>query len=139
MEQHALAILEQNDLWNWRDTKQIQASGKLGDKFQATTPKFLYFLIVESQRFGGEVLNHFWEQLGTCDEKLKENSRSKTLIAQSYTLTFVCHSRKSKGGGFRVGAEVFRSVVSGIRSQKRQFQAYVRHGSAVLYSSWCHM
>ncbi|KAF8549527.1 hypothetical protein OG21DRAFT_1488462 [Imleria badia] len=60
MEQHALAILEQNDLWN---------SGK----FRVATPRLLYFLIVESQRFGGEVLDRFWKQLGTCDEKLKEN------------------------------------------------------------------
>jgi hypothetical protein len=58
MEQHALTILKQNDLWNWRDTKWIQASGKQGDNFQAATPKLLYFLIAESQRFG-DVLDHF--------------------------------------------------------------------------------
>ncbi|KAG6379321.1 hypothetical protein JVT61DRAFT_11778 [Boletus reticuloceps] len=76
MERHALAILEQNDLWNWRDTRRIQTSGKQGDKFQVATPKLLYFLIVESQGFGGEVLDHFWKQLGTCNEKLKENIES---------------------------------------------------------------
>jgi len=74
MEQHALTILELKDLWNWRDTKRIRVSG---DKFQIATPKLLYFLIVESQRFGGEVLDHFWKQLGTCDEKLKGNSLSR--------------------------------------------------------------
>jgi hypothetical protein len=79
MEQHALAILEENDLC-WRDTKRIQASGKQSDRFQVPTPKFLYCLIVESQRFGGEVLDHFWKQLGTCDETLKENSQSKMFI-----------------------------------------------------------
>ena len=49
MEQHALAFLEQKDLWNWL---RIQASGKQGDnlKVQVVTPKLLYFLIVESQR-----------------------------------------------------------------------------------------
>ncbi|KAF8432745.1 hypothetical protein L210DRAFT_3413118 [Boletus edulis BED1] len=78
MERHALAILEQNDLWNWLDTKQTQPSGKQGGKFQVATPKLLYFLIVESQGFGGEVLDHFWKQLGTCDEKLKENSHRRT-------------------------------------------------------------
>ncbi|KAG8220712.1 hypothetical protein J3R82DRAFT_3035 [Butyriboletus roseoflavus] len=52
MEEHALAILKLNDLWNWHDTKRIQASGN---------------------KFGGDVLNHFWKQFGTCDEKLKEN------------------------------------------------------------------
>ena len=110
MDQHALAILEQNDLWSWRDTKRIQALGKQGAKFQVATPKLLHFLIVESQRFGGGVLDHFWEQLGTCDEKLRENSQSKSLTTQSsdsYKLTFVYHSRKSEGGGLRVRTEVF--------------------------------
>jgi len=65
MEQHALAILELNDLWNWRDKERIEASGKQGDKFRVVTPKLLYLLIVESQRLGGEVLDHFWKQLGT--------------------------------------------------------------------------
>ncbi|KAF8432753.1 hypothetical protein L210DRAFT_2767593 [Boletus edulis BED1] len=73
MERHALAILEQNDLCNWRDTKQIQASGKQGGTFRAITPKLLYYLIEESQKFGGDVLDQFWEQLGACDDKLKEN------------------------------------------------------------------
>lgn len=43
--------------------RRIQASG---GKFQVTTPKLLYFLIVESQRLpGGQVLDNFWERLGT--------------------------------------------------------------------------
>ncbi|KAF8120553.1 hypothetical protein EV363DRAFT_1474419 [Boletus edulis] len=76
MEQHTLAILKQNDLCNWLDTKQIQALGKQGGKFQVVTPKLMYFLIEESQGFSGEVLDHFWKQLRTCDEKLKENIES---------------------------------------------------------------
>ena len=139
MEQHALAILEQKNLLGWPDTKRILESGKQGGKFQAVTLKLLYFLIVESQRFGGQVLDQFWKQLGACDEKLKENSLSKSLITQSYKLTFVCHSQKSRGGGFHVGAEVFRDVISRIRSQKHQLQACARDGSGVLYSSWCRM
>lgn len=52
MEQHALAmaILKQNDVWNWRDAKWIRASGTQGDKFQVVTPKLLYFPVVEPQR-----------------------------------------------------------------------------------------
>jgi hypothetical protein len=80
MEQHALAILKRNDLWNWHDTKRIKPSGIQGGKYVIPTAKLLYFLIVESQQFGGEVLDHFWKQLGTCDEKLKDNSQSDTLI-----------------------------------------------------------
>jgi hypothetical protein len=79
MEQHALAILKRNDLWNWHDTKRIE-SGIQGGKFQIPTARLLYFLIVESQQFGGQVLDHFWKQLGTCDEKLKDNSQSNALI-----------------------------------------------------------
>jgi hypothetical protein len=80
MEQHALAVLEQSDLWNWPNTRQIQESGGKGCKFKAITRKLLYFLIVESQRFGGKVLDQFWEQLGACDEKLHENSQSKVIL-----------------------------------------------------------
>ncbi|KAF8133249.1 hypothetical protein EV363DRAFT_1469894 [Boletus edulis] len=56
MEQHTLAILKQNDLCNWLDTKQIQALGKQGGKFQVVTSKLIYFLIVESQGFSVESL-----------------------------------------------------------------------------------
>ncbi|KAF8133262.1 hypothetical protein EV363DRAFT_1162606 [Boletus edulis] len=76
MERHTLAILEQNDLCNWRDTKQIQASGKQGGTFRAITPKLLYYLVEESQKFGGDVLDQFWEQLGACGDKLKANIES---------------------------------------------------------------
>ena len=115
MEQHALAVLEQSDLWNWPKSRQIQESGEKGGKFKVITHKLLYFLIVESQRFGGKALDQFWQQLGACDEKLHENSQSKAIILQSYKLTFIC-SRKSGGGRFRVGEEVLRAVISGIRS-----------------------
>ena len=80
MEQHALAVLEQSDIWNWPHTRRIQASGQQGERFKAITRKFLYFLIVESQRFGGKVLGQFWKQLGACDEKLESNSQSKAII-----------------------------------------------------------
>jgi hypothetical protein len=135
MEQHALEILKRDNLWNWHDTARIETSGIPGGKYEIPNAKLLYFLIVESQQLGGDVLDHFWKQLGTCDEKLKENSQSKTLITQSYRLTFLCHSQKSEGGGFCVGRGVFRSVISGIRFSKRQFRASVRNGSGVLYSS----
>ncbi|KAI9568493.1 hypothetical protein HD554DRAFT_2098562, partial [Boletus coccyginus] len=51
--QHALAVLELNDLWNWPNTKRIPVQG---GKLHAAIPKFLYFLIVESQRLGVESL-----------------------------------------------------------------------------------
>ena len=80
MEQHVLAILGLDDLWDWPPTEQ-QELGEQGRKFQAVAPKFLCYLIKESQRFGGSVLDHFWKQLGKSDhEKLKENSQSKTLM-----------------------------------------------------------
>ena len=55
------------------------------------------------------MLDYFWKQLEKCDEKLKENSRSKT-DAESHALTFICHSRE---------AEAF---VSAQRSVKVLFQ-----------------
>ena len=58
MEQH-----ESSNRTIWPDTRWIQASGKQGDKFHPAAPKLLYLLTVESQRLGGEVLDHFWKQL----------------------------------------------------------------------------
>ena len=46
MEQHALAILGLDDLWNWPPTER-QESGEQGRKFQAVTPKLLYYLIID--------------------------------------------------------------------------------------------
>ena len=75
--EHAPAILEQNDISNWSGAKRIQGpSGKLDGKYHVPTTRLLHSLIEEVQKFGGEVL---WKQLGTCDEKLKENSQLKTL------------------------------------------------------------
>ena len=137
MDQHALAVLEQSDLWDWPITKRIKESGEQGGKFRAITPRLLYLLIIESQKFsGGKMLDQFWNQLGACDEQLRVNSQSKTIITQSYRQTFIC-SRKSEDAGFRVGEEVIRAIISGIRSQQHQFQACVTNGSGVLYSSWC--
>jgi hypothetical protein len=75
MEQHALAILGQQDWWDWPSTKRTIETGK--SNWEIDTTKLLYHLIVESQKFGGKILNLFWEQLGNCDERLKENSQSK--------------------------------------------------------------
>ncbi|KAF8419964.1 hypothetical protein L210DRAFT_3510620 [Boletus edulis BED1] len=122
MEQHTLAILKQNDLCNWLDTKQIQALGKQGGKFQVVTPKLLYFLIVESQGFGGEVPDHFWKQLGTCDEKLKENIKSL------------------KQENFVSAQKSFDVLFCGLHPTNVDFEPVLDMaviGSGVLYSSWC--
>ena len=79
MKQHALAILSQSNL-NWPITKRMQESGQQGrSKYSVPTAKFLYHLIEESQKFSGgtRVLDQFWEQLGACDVRLKENSQSE--------------------------------------------------------------
>lgn len=72
MEQHALGIL---DLWV-PPTKRIKDSTTQDGEFLAIVPKFLFYLIKESRKLGGSVLDHFWHQLAACNEKLKENSRS---------------------------------------------------------------
>ncbi|KAF8441024.1 hypothetical protein L210DRAFT_3645268 [Boletus edulis BED1] len=76
MEQHALGILQNEDLLGWDETRRIQASVKQGGTFRAITPKLLYYLTKELQKFGGDVLDQFWEQFGACDDKLKENTES---------------------------------------------------------------
>jgi hypothetical protein len=77
MDQHALALLAWGQLWRFPNVKWIQESGKQSGKFEAVTSKLLYYLILESQKFGGEVLKQFWNQLGECDGNLKENSEPK--------------------------------------------------------------
>ena len=77
MDQHALSLLESPELWDFPNVKRIQESGKQSGKFKAVTSKLLYYLISESEKFGGEVLTQFWNQLGECDGNLKENSASK--------------------------------------------------------------
>jgi len=73
MAEHALALLAWTEVWGFPNVKRIQESGK---QFKAVTATLLYYLILESQKFGGEVLNQFWYQLGECDENLKQNSES---------------------------------------------------------------
>ena len=75
--EHALAVLEQSDLWDWPITRRLKELGEQSGKSTAATPKLLYILIMESQKFGGEVLDQFWTQLGACDEKLRNNGQSK--------------------------------------------------------------
>ncbi len=82
MEQHPLAIPSRDSFWNWSNTKRIQLiiqeSGQQGGKWESVTHKLLYYLILESQTFGGEVLEMFWTRLGNCNRKLEENSKSRT-------------------------------------------------------------
>ena len=71
MEKHAMAILNDPDSWSWPNKKIDNIPS---GKFENVAPVLLCRLIVESQKLGGEVLNQFWYQLGTCDETLKQNS-----------------------------------------------------------------
>jgi len=77
MDKHALSLLARPEVWKFPNVKRTQESGKQSGKFEAVTSKLLYYLISESQKFGGEVLTEFWNQLGECDGNLKENSASK--------------------------------------------------------------
>jgi hypothetical protein len=60
---HALAILEVLDQ---TIVQRFQESGNIGGKFKAICTSLLYWLIVESQKLGGTVLDQFWLQLGEC-------------------------------------------------------------------------
>jgi hypothetical protein len=74
MDKHALAILSQENVWTWSNTKRIQESGKQGGNFESITQKFLYYLILESQTFSGDVLDLFWTQLANCNRRFSANS-----------------------------------------------------------------
>ncbi|KAI0005925.1 hypothetical protein BJV74DRAFT_792373 [Russula compacta] len=65
MDQHALAILGKEKLRKWPITRRIQESG---------------LQVLESQKFGGGVLNQFWDQLGSCRPNLKENTHLQAAV-----------------------------------------------------------
>jgi hypothetical protein len=79
MEEHALAILKEAESWEWPVAKRIQKEGDLGGKYDANTPRLLYYLITESQKLHGSVLDQFWDEVGKCHPKLAESGR----LAQS--------------------------------------------------------
>ncbi|RDB19534.1 hypothetical protein Hypma_013392 [Hypsizygus marmoreus] len=70
---HALAILEEAENWAWPVTRHLQASGQVGGKFKAITPKLLACLIRESEKLGGSVAEEFWKELGECSPGVREN------------------------------------------------------------------
>ena len=53
------------------------ASEKQGGHYEAIILKLLSWLIKESQRFGGTILDQFWEQVKEYHLKLKENGESR--------------------------------------------------------------
>jgi hypothetical protein len=127
MDQHALAILSIEEIWNWPNTKRIQGSGSQGGKFERITSKFLYYLILESQTFGGGVLNQFWNQLGACHEKLKENSESKfNHITQIYRLTFIVVVESLKGQQFVSTRTSYDMLFRGLESENIDFSPILR-------------
>jgi hypothetical protein len=77
MEDHALSVLVDAESWNWPPARRIMESGTKSGHYMAITPKLLSWLIKESQRFGGTILDQFWEQVKECHPKLKENGVSR--------------------------------------------------------------
>jgi hypothetical protein len=79
MDAFALKVLEDAKSWNWPIVKHIQQSGNQG---KALVPSLLSCLIKESQALGGTVLDQFWEAVGKCDDKLKDNSGSNSSASE---------------------------------------------------------
>jgi hypothetical protein len=71
---------------NWPIVKRIQQSGNQG---KALVPSLLSCLIKESQALGGTVLDQFWEAVGKCDDKLKDNSGSNSSASECQGLTSI--------------------------------------------------
>jgi len=76
MEAFALEVLDEAKSWNWRTVPRLQKSGKESSNFKALAPEFISWLIRESVKLGGTVLDQFWETVGKCDNRLKDNSAS---------------------------------------------------------------
>jgi hypothetical protein len=72
MDNHALSVLADAESWEWPVpvTGRILKTERQDGRYKA---KLLSWLIKESQRLGGTILDQFWEQIGECHFKLKEN------------------------------------------------------------------
>ena len=76
MDEHAFAILERADSWDWPPTLRTQESGANA----AITPKLLSGFISESNVLGGTLLDQFWAVVAGCHAKLGANSLSRSLL-----------------------------------------------------------
>jgi hypothetical protein len=74
MENHALSVLADAESWEWPVTWGIMKTEKQGSHYKQ---KLLSWLIKESQRLGGTILDQFWKQMRECHPKLKENGVSR--------------------------------------------------------------
>ena len=61
MDKQALVVLKATEFWKRRRI-HLGASDKY--KFKLTITLLLSYLIEESQRFGGTVLDQFWDEVG---------------------------------------------------------------------------
>ncbi|EDR03341.1 uncharacterized protein LACBIDRAFT_331683, partial [Laccaria bicolor S238N-H82] len=77
MDAFALEVLEDAKSWNWPIVKRIEQSGNQG---KTLVLNLLSCLIKESQAVGGTVLEQFWETIGKCDNKLKDNIKNVTAV-----------------------------------------------------------
>jgi hypothetical protein len=80
MNNHALSLLADAESWEWPVARRILKTEKQGGHSLAILLKLLYWLVKESQRFGGTILDQFWEQMRECHPKLKENGVEIVLI-----------------------------------------------------------
>jgi hypothetical protein len=77
MDNHALSVLADAESWEWPVARRILKTEKQDGHYEAITLKLLSWLIKGSQRFGGTILDQFWEQVIECRPKLKENGASR--------------------------------------------------------------
>jgi hypothetical protein len=84
MDNHALSFLADAESWEWPATRCILKTEKRGGQYKAITPKLLSWLIKESRRFGGTILDQFWEQVRECHPKIKENGVSRLFCSDVF-------------------------------------------------------
>jgi hypothetical protein len=77
MDNHAQSVLADAECWQWMVARRILKTKKQGGHYEAIILKLLSWLIKESQRFGGTILDQFWEHVRECHLKLKESGVSK--------------------------------------------------------------
>ena len=80
MDNHAMSVLTDAESWEWPVSRRILKTEKQDGHYEAITLKPLSWLIKESQRFCGTILDQFCEQVIECHPKREENGVKIVLV-----------------------------------------------------------
>ena len=75
---HAVAILGDNEFWEWGPAQHFTEPGEFGGKYKTVAGKLLSGFLSESYTLGGTLVDKFWSTIEQCDVRLQRNGVSVT-------------------------------------------------------------